>query len=110
MKKEKEDRNKSFDANGKLFSVEMLFKKINSSGIDSYEDKEVEIYIDSNYLQYLIQQLSLLKEEGDHLHFFSKNWGGDVISNFQYNSSSVLADHLRITLVENEPTEKPWSK
>ncbi len=64
---------------------------------------EIELYLDSEGLAALLQQLVHLKESGDHCHFMTPSWGGDSLSESTRGRSTVLVNHLRITLVgENE--------
>ena len=61
---------------------------------------EVEIYLDKNALQDLLLRLSQLKTTGDHCHFMAPAWGGNELSEKPMIHGNVIANHLKITLVE----------
>ena len=58
---------------------------------------EVEVYLDKKGLEDLLNQLSRLKKEGDHLHFMSPAWGGHELTDKPYVEGNVVMPHLRIT-------------
>jgi len=60
---------------------------------------EIELYLDSEGLADLLQQLAHLKEPGDHCHFMTPAWGGDSLSETPRGGDTALVNHLRITLV-----------
>ena len=61
---------------------------------------EVEIYLDRGALEELVQQLQHLKEPGDHCHFMTPTWGGKELQDEPHIQGNVIADHMKITLVE----------
>jgi hypothetical protein len=61
---------------------------------------EVELYLDKHALQDLLQQLSHLKNPGDHCHFMTPTWGGSELSEEPLIEGNAIVDHLRVTLVE----------
>jgi hypothetical protein len=60
---------------------------------------EVELYLDDEAIRDLIEQLSFLKSQGDHAHFFTVAWGGTPLTDSKQKESNVLVNHLRITRV-----------
>lgn len=61
---------------------------------------EVEIYLDKSALQDLLFQLNQLETAGDHCHFMAPAWGGNELSETPMIEGNVIANHLKITLVE----------
>ena len=79
-------------------------------GCDQIEKKkgEVEIYLDEEGLDLLLSQLAFLKQKRtDHIHFMTPSWGGDELTEDRQHLDSLLAHHLRITILENENTYSP---
>jgi hypothetical protein len=60
---------------------------------------QVEIYIDRASLEELLRDLRRLAEPGDHAHFMTPSWGGDMLSETPQVSTNAIVDHLKITLV-----------
>lgn len=60
---------------------------------------EVEIYADETGIDYLIKQLSSLKNAGDHVHFMTPEWGMDDLSEEKINVENDLVHHLKLTLI-----------
>lgn len=59
----------------------------------------VEIYFDTEGLESLIEELSRLKEIGDHAHFMTPSWGGDELCEEKVLPINDLVHHLKLTLV-----------
>ena len=59
---------------------------------------EVEIYLDNEGIDDLIMQLRFLKKPGDHVHFFTKEWGGEPLSSETHLPENKTIHHLRIVL------------
>jgi hypothetical protein len=70
--------------------------------IDAWRERklEVEIYLDRESLSDLVRQLGGLRSAGDHCHFMTPTWGRHELTEERQSQANVLADHLRITLVE----------
>jgi hypothetical protein len=77
-----------------LFTVELR-------DVDVTERIEVEINLDKQGLDDLLRQLTLLREGGDHVHFFTNSWGAGPLTEKKIDDKNVLCNHLRITLLEN---------
>lgn len=60
---------------------------------------EVEIYFDSEGLNYLIKHLSKLRVAGDHAHFMTPAWGMHDLSEVKEVAENSLVHHLRLTLI-----------
>lgn len=60
---------------------------------------EVEIYCDKEGLEYLVKELSKLKNAGDHVHFMSPAWGMSDLSEDKLCYENDLAHHLKLTLI-----------
>ena len=75
---------------------------VEARDIESWQERklEIEIYLDKNSLTDLIQQLTHLKNPGDHCHFMTPTWGGSELSEEPVIDNNVIADHLRVTLGE----------
>jgi hypothetical protein len=90
------DRNKEKET---LLSVEVR-------GHSPSEDTtEVEIYLDRESLQLIIEDFRSLKERGDHLHYFSPQWGGYELTGQVVREGNAVASHLRVTLIEERDME-----
>jgi len=59
----------------------------------------VEIYCDSEGLDYLLEELSELKKVGDHIHFMTPSWGEGDLSEDKQGAENDLAHHLKLTLI-----------
>lgn len=75
----------------------------------SEDTTEVEIYLDQKSLQRIIPHFGFLKERGDHLHFFSPQWGGPwcgrILTGYAVRVGNAVAHQLRITLIEEKDME-----
>ncbi len=60
----------------------------------------VEIYCDKEGIDYLIRNLTKLKNIGDHTHFMTPSWGMDDLSEDKIIDSNDLAHHLKVTLID----------
>lgn len=66
------------------------------------EGGEVEIYLDDEGLDFLLSQLSFLKDRRtDHVHLMTSAWGGGELSDELRNAAGVLVHHLRVLLINN---------
>ena len=62
---------------------------------------EVEIHLDNEGLDFLLSQLSFLKDRRtDHLHLMTAAWGGGELTNEARGASSLPVHHLRVQLVD----------
>ncbi len=75
-----------------IFTVEIKASK-------QLDHCEVELYLDREALDDLIHQLSFLRTQGDHAHFFTPSWGGMPLSDQKQRDENTLVHHLRIGLV-----------
>lgn len=59
---------------------------------------KLEIHADDAGLEFLIQQLSLLRRAvgQDHVHLMTEDWGGSGLSNQKQNEASDLLNHVKI--------------
>lgn len=67
--------------------------------INTPDKCEVEMYLDCDGLRELLNQLSCLKKRGDHLHFFTEQWGDGSLTSCLQGKNNTLVNHLRITMV-----------
>ena len=64
------------------------------------EGGEVEIYLDNEGLDFLLSQLSFLKDQRtDHVHLMTSTWGGGELTGGLRNPSSLPVHHLRVLKV-----------
>ena len=64
------------------------------------EGGEVEIYLDNEGLDFLLSQLSFLKDrKTDHVHLMTSAWGGGELTDRMRNTSSLPVNHLRVLVV-----------
>lgn len=64
------------------------------------EGGEVEIYLDNEGLDFLLSQLSFLKNrKTDHVHLMTSAWGGCELTEGVRNTNSLPVHHLRVLLV-----------
>ena len=68
-------------------------------GAGMQKSPAIEIYLDMEGLQYFIEELSTLKDSGDHIHFMTPSWGMNDLSEQKQGLSNVLAHHLKLTLI-----------
>lgn len=67
---------------------------------ENNKPQEVEIYCDKEGLEYLIKELSKLKNNGDHAHFMTPSWGMNDLSEDKFVAKNDLVHHLKLTLIE----------
>lgn len=60
---------------------------------------EVEIFLDQEGLDYFIREVQRLRQPGDHFHMMTPSWGMDDLSEERQINESILAHHLKITLI-----------
>lgn len=75
-----------------LFTVEI-------KGAEKLDQCEVELYLDHEALSDLLKQLSFLKLDGDHAHFFTPSGGGNPLAESAHLPGNILVNHLRIELI-----------
>ena len=60
---------------------------------------EVEIFCDSEGLALLTKHLEHLKSGSSHVHLMTPAWAGNELGEKLFGNGTVLANHLRITMV-----------
>lgn len=60
---------------------------------------EVEIFLDQEGLDYFLREVQRLRRPGDHFHMMTPSWGMDDLSEERQINESILAHHLKITLI-----------
>ena len=71
--------------------------------VESEDQEVVHVFADSDGLDSLIRDLTRLRdstESGDHVHLFSKSWGGYELSEDKFLADSSLVHHVKIHKVE----------
>lgn len=64
------------------------------------EGGEVEIYLDQGGLDFLLSQLSFLKDKRtDHVHLMSSVWGGGELSDAVQNEGGLSVHHLKVLML-----------
>ena len=68
--------------------------------IKSEGGAEIEVYLDDEGLEFLLSQLSFLKDRRtDHIHFMTAAWGGGELTDEIHNASSLSVHHMRVLLI-----------
>lgn len=76
-----------------MFTVEVL------DGADP-SGCQVHMFLDHRALKDLLKELSAIVKTGDHSHFFDEACGGGELIGERVLPDSILACHLKITLVD----------
>lgn len=77
-----------------MISIEIKSESTNTSL------QEIELFIDTEGIDVLMGQLSLLKAcKTDHLHFMSDDWGGSELSSKPIGDGNAIIHHAKIYLV-----------
>ena len=76
------------------FSAEI----VKNSDNKKYDNGIVEVYLDEEALDIVIHELKRLKKPSDHTHFMSYEWGSDMLADKKKRVSSIIVNHLKVTL------------
>ncbi len=68
--------------------------------VEIVDDEKVEINANEQGLEYLINALTQLKKNGDHVHMMTEAWGMWQLNEQTSHTDSKLVQHLEI--IRNE--------
>ena len=70
---------------------------------DPDKANEVEIFLTSEDLAFLIRDLQMLEAgRSDHIHYMSPEWGGDELGETPRRAGSKIVNHLKINLTDDK--------